>query len=108
MALTRFVETGYRPVQMRTLARNLGIKTDRRSGEYYEINFPGTRTQSAKIDAEAVLGRVGKGRQGKMILVTASHSDPQGHGKTLTTLELTQALASLGKSVVAEIGRAHV
>ncbi|MDA7835149.1 formate--tetrahydrofolate ligase [Methylophilaceae bacterium] len=53
----------------------------------------------AKINSKA-LGHIEK-KKAKLILVTAMSPTPAGEGKTTTTIGLTDALASQGKSVVA-------
>ena len=53
----------------------------------------------AKINSKG-LGQIEK-KKAKLILVTAMSPTPAGEGKTTTTIGLTDALASQGKSVVA-------
>ena len=54
----------------------------------------------AKIDVTKVLKRVGAGRKGKYIDVTAITPTALGEGKTTTTLGLVEGLGKLGKKVV--------
>ncbi|MBR2921399.1 MAG: formate--tetrahydrofolate ligase [Kiritimatiellae bacterium] len=54
----------------------------------------------AKIDVTKVLKRVGEGRKGKYIDVTAITPTALGEGKTTTTLGLVQGLGRLGKKVI--------
>ena len=54
----------------------------------------------AKIDVTKVLKRVGEGRRGKYIDVTAITPTALGEGKTTTTLGLVQGLGRLGKKVI--------
>lgn len=54
----------------------------------------------AKIDVTKVLSRVGAGRKGKYIDVTAITPTALGEGKTTTTLGLVQGLGRLGKKVI--------
>lgn len=54
----------------------------------------------AKIDVTKVLKRVGEGKKGKYIDVTAITPTALGEGKTTTTLGLVQGLGKLGKSVI--------
>ncbi|MBR2838722.1 MAG: formate--tetrahydrofolate ligase [Kiritimatiellae bacterium] len=54
----------------------------------------------AKVDAAKVLKRVGAGRRGKYIDVTAITPTALGEGKTTTTLGLVEGLGRLGKRVV--------
>ncbi len=54
----------------------------------------------AKIDVSKVLRRVGEGRKGKYIDVTAITPTALGEGKTTTTLGLVQGLGKLGKKVI--------
>lgn len=54
----------------------------------------------AKIDATRVLRRVGAGRRGKYIDVTAITPTALGEGKTTTTLGLVEGLGRLGKKVI--------
>lgn len=54
----------------------------------------------AKIDVTKVLRRVGAGRRGKYIDVTAITPTALGEGKTTTTLGLVQGLGRLGKKVI--------
>ena len=73
------------------LAAELGLQDD----EW----MPYGRTL-AKIDATRVLKRVGAGRKGKYIDVTAITPTALGEGKTTTTLGLVQGLGKLGKKVI--------
>ena len=54
----------------------------------------------AKVDVTKVLKRVGAGRKGKYIDVTAIPPTALGEGKTTTTLGLVEGLGRLGKKVV--------
>lgn len=54
----------------------------------------------AKVDVTRVLSRVGTGRKGKYIDVTAITPTALGEGKTTTTLGLVQGLGRLGKKVI--------
>ena len=54
----------------------------------------------AKVDATKVLKRVGAGRRGKYIDVTAITPTALGEGKTTTTLGLVEGLGRLGKRVI--------
>ncbi|MBR4523000.1 MAG: formate--tetrahydrofolate ligase [Kiritimatiellae bacterium] len=54
----------------------------------------------AKVDVTKVLKRVGAGRQGKYIDVTAITPTALGEGKTTTTLGLVEGLGRLGKKVI--------
>ena len=51
----------------------------------------------AKVDVSKVLKRVGAGRKGKYIDVTAITPTALGEGKTTTTLGLVEGLGKLGK-----------
>ena len=53
----------------------------------------------AKINIKEL--RQSEKKDGKLILVTAMSPTPAGEGKTTTTIGLTDAIASQGKSVVA-------
>lgn len=53
----------------------------------------------AKIDYSRLLAN-GKGKNGKLVLVTAITPTPAGEGKTTTTIGLADALKGLGKNVV--------
>ena len=54
----------------------------------------------AKVDVTKVLRRVGAGRKGKYIDVTAITPTALGEGKTTTTLGLVEGLGRLGKKVI--------
>ena len=54
----------------------------------------------AKVDVTKVLRRVGAGRRGKYIDVTAITPTALGEGKTTTTLGLVEGLGRLGKRVI--------
>ncbi len=73
------------------LAAELGIREDEWDayGKYL-----------AKIDVTKVLKRVGTGRKGKYIDVTAITPTALGEGKTTTTLGLVEGLGKLGKKVI--------
>ena len=51
----------------------------------------------AKVDTHFVEGKAGKGKKGKLILVTAISPTPAGEGKTTTTVGLADALRQIGK-----------
>ena len=53
----------------------------------------------AKIDY-ANLAKNGKGKSGKLVLVTAITPTPAGEGKTTTTIGLADGLKRIGKDVV--------
>ena len=74
-----------------TLAASLGLQDDEWDayGKYL-----------AKIDVTKVLKRVGAGRKGKYIDVTAITPTALGEGKTTTTLGLVEGLGKLGKKVI--------
>ena len=73
------------------LLRELGIQDDEWDayGKYL-----------AKVDVTKVLKRVGAGRRGKYIDVTAITPTALGEGKTTTTLGLVEGLGKLGKKVI--------
>ena len=78
-----------------TLAAELGLLPEEvtRYGRSY-----------GKIDAEAVLRRLGDGQpRAKYIDVTAMTPTPLGEGKTTTTMGLTEGLGRLGQRVIATI-----
>ncbi len=82
-----------RQCQMRPIAdvaSSLGLLED-------EIEFYGR--YKAKINQTAI-DRLGKEKDGKLILVTAINPTPAGEGKTTTTVGLGQAMCSLGKNTV--------
>ncbi|MCQ2389270.1 MAG: formate--tetrahydrofolate ligase [Kiritimatiellae bacterium] len=54
----------------------------------------------AKVDVTKVLKRVGAGRKGKYVDVTAITPTALGEGKTTTTLGLVEGLGKLGKKVI--------
>lgn len=54
----------------------------------------------AKLDVTKILKRVGAGRRGKYIDVTAITPTALGEGKTTTTLGLVEGLGRLGKKVI--------
>ena len=54
----------------------------------------------AKVDVAKVLSRVGAGRHGKYIDVTAITPTALGEGKTTTTVGLVEGLGRLGKKVI--------
>ena len=60
----------------------------------------------AKVDVTKVLKRVGAGRRGKYIDVTAITPTALGEGKTTTTLGLVEGLGKLGKGEIVG-GGAH-
>lgn len=53
----------------------------------------------AKIDYEKLIAN-GKGKNGKLVLVSAITPTPAGEGKTTTTIGLADTLRSIGKDVV--------
>ncbi|MBR1920847.1 MAG: formate--tetrahydrofolate ligase [Kiritimatiellae bacterium] len=73
------------------LARELGLEEDEWT-PYGRV--------LAKVDVARVLRRVGAGRRGKYIDVTAITPTALGEGKTTTTLGLVEGLGRLGKKVV--------
>ncbi len=82
-------EEGLRPAS--ELAAELGLEKGEWSA-YGEV--------LAKIDAAKVLKRLGEGRKGRYIDVTAITPTALGEGKTTTTLGLVQGLGRLGKKVI--------
>ena len=82
-------EANLRPAA--ALAQELGIHDDEWDayGKYL-----------AKVDVTKVLRRVGAGRKGKYIDVTAITPTALGEGKTTTTLGLVEGLGKLGKKVI--------
>ncbi len=72
------------------IAKILDINND-------ELEFYGH--YKAKITEEAI-DRISKGKDGKLILVTAINPTPAGEGKTTTTIGLGQAMAHIGKKAV--------
>ena len=72
------------------IANALGITND-------DLEFYGP--YKAKITEEAI-ARLSKGKDGKLILVTAINPTPAGEGKTTTTIGLGQAMAHIGKKAV--------
>ena len=74
-----------------TLAQELGLQEDEWT-PYGKV--------LAKVDVTKVLKRVGAGRKGKYIDVTAITPTALGEGKTTTTLGLVEGLGKLGKKVV--------
>ena len=82
-------EANLRPAA--ALAQALGIRDDEWDayGKYL-----------AKVDVTKVLKRVGAGRKGKYIDVTAITPTALGEGKTTTTLGLVEGLGKLGKKVI--------
>ena len=82
-------EANLRPAA--ALAQELGIHDDEWDayGKYL-----------AKVDVTKVLKRVGAGRKGKYIDVTAITPTALGEGKTTTTLGLVEGLGNLGKKVI--------
>lgn len=75
----------------KSLVDELGLKDDEWAPYGYVL---------AKIDVTKVLKRVGEGKKGKYIDVTAITPTALGEGKTTTTLGLVQGLGKLGKSVI--------
>ena len=73
------------------LAAELGLKDDEWEAHGKVL---------AKIDVTKVLKRVGAGRRGKYIDVTAITPTALGEGKTTTTLGLVEGLGKLGKKVI--------
>lgn len=79
MALKKIVE----------IAKELGLSED-------EIETYGRYMAKIPVD---VLNRIGKNKDGNLILVTATSPTPAGEGKTTTAIGLSQALRILGKKV---------
>lgn len=75
----------------KSLVEELGLKDDEWAPYGHVL---------AKIDVTKVLKRVGEGKKGKYIDVTAITPTALGEGKTTTTLGLVQGLGKLGKSVI--------
>ena len=82
-------EAGLRPAA--ELLAELGVRDD----EWYAYG-----RHLAKVDVTKVLKRVGAGRRGKYIDVTAITPTALGEGKTTTTLGLVEGLGRLGKRVI--------
>jgi formate--tetrahydrofolate ligase len=57
----------------------------------------------AKVDAGAIMQRIGSRAPGKYVDVTAITPTPLGEGKTTTTIGLIQGLAKIGKTVTGAI-----
>lgn len=74
------------------LARTLGLAAD-------EVVPAGPG--SGKVSVAAVRSRAGKGRHGKLILVTGMTPTRHGEGKTVTTIGLADGLARIGAKPVA-------
>lgn len=72
------------------IAETLGITND-------DLELYGP--YKAKITEEA-MKRLSKGKDGKLVLVTAINPTPAGEGKTTTTIGLGQAMAHIGKKAV--------
>ena len=82
-------DNGLRPIV--DLVAELGLKEDEWT-PYGRV--------LAKVDVTKVLRRVGEGRKGKYIDVTAITPTALGEGKTTTTLGLVEGLGRLGKKVI--------
>ncbi|MBR4353927.1 MAG: formate--tetrahydrofolate ligase [Kiritimatiellae bacterium] len=82
-------DNGLRPIG--DLVAELGLKEDEWT-PYGRV--------LAKVDMTKVLRRVGEGRKGKYIDVTAITPTALGEGKTTTTLGLVEGLGRLGKKVI--------
>ena len=82
-------EANLRPAA--ALAQALGIRDDEWDAYGKDL---------AKVDVTKVLRRVGAGRKGKYIDVTAITPTALGEGKTTTTLGLVEGLGKLGKKVI--------
>ncbi|MGN0833805.1 MAG: formate--tetrahydrofolate ligase [Kiritimatiellia bacterium] len=82
-------EAGLRPAA--ELLGELGVRDDEWDayGKYL-----------AKVDVTKVLRRVGAGRRGKYVDVTAITPTALGEGKTTTTIGLVEGLGRLGKRVI--------
>lgn len=80
------------PQDIRDIAKKINLSED-------DIELYGK--YKAKIDYN-VLNRT-KSRAGKLILTTAINPTPAGEGKTTTSIGVADALAKLGKSVIAAI-----
>ena len=76
------------------VAADLGLSAD-------DLELYGSH--KAKIATDAAGERSDRGRQGKMILVTAMTPTPAGEGKTTLAIGLSQALWKLGKRAVVAI-----
>ncbi len=72
------------------IANSIGITNE-------DLEFYGP--YKAKITEEAI-NRLSKGKDGKLILVTAINPTPAGEGKTTTTIGLGQAMEHIGKKAV--------
>ncbi len=82
-------DNGLRPIE--DLVAELGLQKDEWT-PYGRV--------LAKVDVTKVLRRVGEGRKGKYIDVTAITPTALGEGKTTTTLGLVEGLGRLGKKVI--------
>lgn len=80
------------PQDIRDIAKKINLSED-------DIELYGK--YKAKIDYN-VLNRT-KSRAGKLILTTAINPTPAGEGKTTTSIGVADALAKLGKSVIAAL-----
>jgi formate--tetrahydrofolate ligase len=56
---------------------------------------------AVKVSVSAVRQRVGRGRRGKLVLVTGMTPTKHGEGKTVTAIGLADGFARLGRSAVA-------
>ncbi|HQG31357.1 MAG TPA: formate--tetrahydrofolate ligase, partial [Deltaproteobacteria bacterium] len=83
--------TGMKPIQ--EIAASVGLKEG--DLEYYGRYM-------AKVRLEAIR-RLERKKGSSLILVSAMTPTPAGEGKTTVSVGLTQALAKLGKSVVAAL-----
>jgi formate--tetrahydrofolate ligase len=55
---------------------------------------------AAKVSVAAVRGRVGRGRRGKLILITGMTPTKHGEGKTVTAIGLADGFAKIGRTAV--------
>jgi formate--tetrahydrofolate ligase len=56
---------------------------------------------AVKVSVSAIRGRVGRGRRGKLVLVTGMTPTKHGEGKTVTAIGLADGFAHLGRNAVA-------
>jgi len=80
---------------MRTLAELAGML------ELGPHEFAPAGPSSGKVSVSAVRSRVGRGKRGKLVLVTAMTPTRHGEGKTVTTIGLADGLRRLGRRSVA-------
>ncbi len=72
------------------IAQSLGLKAD-------DLELYGQYKAKIHLD---VAKRLGKGKNGKVILVTAINPTPAGEGKSTTTVGLGQAFTKIGKDAI--------